>query len=152
MDDRIFAAGGDHIPNHWDEFAGQTGIAAVLHVRPGWPAPFLGAAPERFLWIGVASEAEADLEARWLAGRFVLGCLEEGGRVLLHGSQSRHRARWAYVAHLICAGRPVAAALRAGEVRPWLSPYPTDRQTWEDFARLVEARSAEPAAAGTPLR
>lgn len=146
VDDRIFAAGGDHIPTHWDEFAGQTGIAAVLHVRPGRPAAFVGSPPERFLWIGVASEDEADLEARWLAGRFVLSCLDGGGRVVLHGSQSRHRVRWAYVAYLICAGRPVAAALHAGEVRPWLAPYPTDRESWEDFARYVESRSAEPAA------
>ncbi|HEX9681030.1 MAG TPA: hypothetical protein VGA32_06220 [Anaerolineales bacterium] len=152
MDDRIFAAGGDHIPMHWDEFAGQTGVTAVLHLRPGRPAAFLGLPPESFLWIGVASEGEADLETRWLAGRFVLGGLEAGGRVLLHGSQGRHRVRWAYVAHMICAGRPVAAAVHAAEVRPWLSPYPTDRRAWEEFARLVEARSAERVAAGTPLR
>lgn len=143
MDDRIFAAGGDHIPAHWDEFAGQTGINAVLHLRPGRPAAFLGVPPESYLWIGVASETEADLEARWLAGRFVLAGLEGGGRILLHGSEGRHRVRWAYVAHLICAGRPVAVALHAAEIRPWLSPYPTDRWAWEDFARLVEARSAE---------
>lgn len=142
MDDRIFAAGGDHIPNHWDDFAGQTGIAAVLHVRPGRPAPFVGLPPERFLWIGLASEGEADLETRWLAGRFVTGCLEEGARVLLHGSESRHLVRWAYVAHLICSGRTVPAALHAGETRPWLAPYPTDRRAWESFAGLVESRSA----------
>jgi len=152
VDDRIFAAGGDHIPMHWDEFAGQTGVTAVLHLRPDQPAAFLGVPPESFLWIGVGSEGEADLETRWLAGRFVLGGLEAGGRVLLHGSQGRHRVRWAYVAQLICAGRPVVAAVHAAEVRPWLSPYPTDRQVWENFAQLVEARSAERVAAGTPLR
>ncbi len=140
--DCIYAGGGAHIPDHWDDFAGQTGITAVVHLSPGRPTCFQGGPPRAFLWLSVADEAEAGGEERWLVGRFVDGALGEGRRVLLHSSLGRHRARWAFVAYRIYAGRSAASALREAAERPWLTPYVTDAAAWEAFADEVRARRA----------
>jgi len=144
VDSRIFAAGGDHIPKHWEEFAGQTGIEAVLHLQPGGPTAFSGGPPACFLWLGIGSEADADTGARWAAGQFILTSMDRGQRVLLHSSQGRHRVRWAFVAYLICSGKTAAAAVRVAEAPPWLAPYRTRPAAWDLFADFVRSQ-AEPA-------
>lgn len=138
----IYAGGGDHIPATWQDFAGQTGITAVVHLRPGNPDSFRGDAPKAFLWINLEAEEQAGVDERWLAGSFVMDCLAGGHRVLLHSSLGRHRARWAYVAYRICSGRSVRAALREAAEKPWLAPYHTDVAAWEAFAEAVRAREA----------
>jgi hypothetical protein len=137
--DQIYAAGGDHIPATWAEFADQTGVTAVLHLAPGRAARFAGPPPEVFLWLDVEDETQVGLDERHLAGCFTLDCLTAGRRVLLHSSSGRHRTRWAYVAYCIYAGRSVRAALRQAAERPWLSPYHTDAETWQAFADVVRA-------------
>ena len=137
VEDRIYAAGGDHIPDTWGEFAEQTGITAVVHLRPGAPAVFRGPMPGSCLWLGIADESEAAADDRWLAGRFVVECLRAGHKVLLHSSLGRHRTRWVYVSWAIVEGRSAQAALRQAGDKPWLSPYHTSPETWDDFAREV---------------
>jgi hypothetical protein len=137
VDDRIYAAGGDHIPGTWLEFAEQTGITAVVHLRPGGPAEFRGPLPDAYLWLGIADEGEAAPADRWLAGRFVAECLRSGQKVLLHSSLGRHRTRWVYVSWAIVDGRSAQSALRQAGAKPWLSPYHTSPETWDDFAREV---------------
>lgn len=148
VDDQLFAAGGDHIPATWGEFADQTGVSAVVHLRPERPAAFLGPPPRAFLWLAVADEAEADLETRWLAARFVFDRVLRGESVLLHSSLGRHRTRWVYVAYSLMAGRRLETALRRAAEPPWLAPYPTDRDRWRAFADLVRARREQLAAPG----
>lgn len=140
VEERIYAGGGEHIPATWASFADQTGITAVLHLRPGEPEVFRGGAPSAFLWLNIEDESQAGLEERWMAGQFIAWCLEQGQKVLLHSSLGRHRTRWAFVAYRLCSGRPLRAALREAAERPWLNPYPTDRSTWEAFAQAVRAR------------
>jgi protein-tyrosine phosphatase len=147
VEDRIYAAGGDHIPDTWGEFAEQTGITAVVHLRPGAPAVFRGPMPEACLWLGIADESEAAPDDRWLAGRFVVECLRAGQKVLLHSSLGRHRTRWVYVSWAIVEGRSAQAALRQAGGKPWLSPYHTSPETWDDFAREVR-RGRQSALAG----
>jgi hypothetical protein len=137
--DGIYAAGGDHVPSTWADFSDQTGIRAVLHLRPGRPAVFEGPAAESFLWLAIEDEGQAGLEERLLAGRFILDCRARGQRVLLHSSLSRHRTRWAYVSYEICVGSRVGSVLRRAASRPWLAPYPTDEKAWQEFARIVAA-------------
>lgn len=144
--DRIFAAGGQHIPATWESFRRQTGIAAVLSLEADRPVRLIGAAPARFLWIDVREEGEADLETRLLAGRYVAEAVEAGDRVLLHSNLGRHRTRWAYVAFLLYRGKTVASALRQAAESPWLAPYETDRDKWRALARYVAASSIGPAA------
>jgi len=134
VDDHVYAAGGSHIPATWDDFAGQTGIRVVLHMRPQAPQPFQGPAPRAWLWMDIADESQADADLRLEAGQFVQEWVAAGERVLLHSSLGRHRVRWAYVAYRICSGQSVQAALRSAEQRPWQAPYHTDRQAWEAFA------------------
>jgi hypothetical protein len=136
----IYAGGGEHIPATWEAFADQTGITAVLHLRPGAPGVFCGRSPRSFLWLGLEDEDQAGLDERWLAGRFLADCLAEGQRVLLHSSLGRHRTRWAYVAYRIVAGRSARAALREAAERPWLGPYHTQPAAWEAFAEAVRPR------------
>jgi hypothetical protein len=150
VDSRIFAAGGDHIPKHWDEFAGQTGIEAVLHLQPGGPTAFSGGPPAQLLWLGIESEADADMGARWAAGRFILESLDRGQRVLLHSSQGRHRVRWAFVAYLICSGKSAEAAVRAASAPPWLAPYRTRPAAWDHFAHFVRSQTEPAVTAGSP--
>ncbi len=140
VQDGIFAAGGESLPQGWEEFAAQTGITAVLHLRPAAPAPFLGRTPAAYLWLGVDDENEAGPEDRWLAGSFIEACRVEGRRVLLHASAGRHRTRWAYVAYRICAGSTLKAALRRAAQAPWMAPYHTDRDRWMSFAWEVRQR------------
>jgi hypothetical protein len=140
--DHIFAAGGDHIPRTWRSFAGQTGIGAVLHMRPEQPAAFLGPPPECFLWFNVEDESQVGMQERWMAGRFLEKMLAQGRRVLLHSSLGRHRTRWAFVAYGICSGRLVRAVLRQAAEPPWLSPYHTDETAWENFAAFVRSQGA----------
>lgn len=137
VEDRIYAAGGDHIPRTWSEFAGQTGITAVVHLRPGAPDHFHGPVPDAYLWLGIADETEATPGDRWLVGRFVAECLRSGQKVLLHSSVGRHRTRWVYVSWAIVEGRSAQAALRQAGAKPWLSPYHTSPEVWDDFAREV---------------
>jgi hypothetical protein len=150
VEDRIYAAGGEHIPRTWDEFVDQTGITAVVHLRPGAPAVFCGRLPESFLWLGIADEGEITSADRWLAGRFVADCLRAGRKVLLHSSLGRHRARWVYVAWAIVEGRSARTALRQAGAKPWLSPYHTSVEAWDGFAREVRRgwRSARAERAG----
>jgi len=137
--DQIFAAGGEHIPNTWGEFAEQTGVNAVLHMRPGSPALFHGPPPEIFLWLDVEREEQVGLSERRVTGRFLVEMLAQGRRVLLHSSLGRHRTRWAFVAYCIQSGQSARAALRRAADRPWLSPYHTDEDAWQDFAQLMQA-------------
>lgn len=137
VEDRIYAAGGDHIPRTWGEFAEQTGINAIVHLRPGCPDVFCGPSPDAYLWLGIADEGEIAQADRWLAGRFVADCLRAGQKVLLHSSLGRHRTRWVFVSWAIVEGRSAQAALRQAGAKPWLSPYHTSPEVWDDFAREV---------------
>lgn len=148
VEDRIYAAGGEHIPQTWAEFAHQTGIAAVLHLRPGAPASFQGPPPEAYLWLGLEDETEAGLAERWLAAAFVRDSLGAGRKVLIHSSLGRHRTRWIFVAWAIVDGRSTQTALRLAAARPWLSPYPTQPEAWEAFAREVRRVSRRPGPQG----
>jgi len=139
--DRIFAAGGERLPATWRTFADQTGISAVLHLRPERPAVFEGPPPRSFLWLDVQDESQADAQTRWLAARFLEDCLGAGQAVLLHSSLGRHRGRWAFVAYRILSGRSAAAALREAAQRPWLGPYRTDSGAWEAFAAELHGRA-----------
>ena len=137
VEDRIYAAGGEHIPLTWGEFAEQTGITAVVHLRPGGPATFRGPVPDACLWLGIAEEGEAAPADRWLVGRFVAECLHAGQKVLLHSSLGRHRTRWVYVAWAIVEGHSAQAALRQAGAKPWLAPYHTSPDALDAFAREV---------------
>ncbi|GEM_PF-806456 len=148
VDDHVYAAGGSHIPATWDDFAGQTGIRVVLHLRPQAPEPFRGPTPQAWLWLDVADEVQAGPELRLQAGQFVWQWVAAGEPVLLHSSLGRHRVRWAYVAYRICSGRSVQAALRSAEQRPWQAPYHTDRQAWEAFAEQLTLIGSRPAPGG----
>jgi hypothetical protein len=141
--DQIYVAGGDHIPSTWASFVNQTGVTAVLHLRPVSPTPFQGPFPKSFLWMAVADESEAGLEERWLAASFIGKNLESGQRMLLHSSLRRHRVRWAYVSYLIWTGKSVRASIKVVEEKPWLAPYRTDKRTWEDFRQFVKIHRAD---------
>ena len=144
--DRIFAAGGNHLPATWHSFQQQMGITAVLTLNENKPAVFVGPIPKRFLWLDVLEESQAGLEARQLAGAFLSSSVNGGGRVLLHSSHSRHRTRWAFVAFLIYSGKSVAAALRQAAETPWLAPYETDETRWYQLVELLDKSSIGPAA------
>jgi hypothetical protein len=148
VDDHVYAAGGSHIPATWEDFAGQTGIRVVLHLRPQAPQPFSGPAPLAWLWMDIADESQADADLRLEAGRFIHEWVAAGERVLLHSSLGRHRVRWAYIAYRICSGQSVQAALRSAERRPWQAPYHTDRQAWEAFADQLTLIGSRPAHGG----
>lgn len=137
--DRIFAAGGEHIPATWGEFACQTGVSAVLHLNSSRPSKFLGPPPEVFLWLDVADESQTGFDDRRLAARFLRDCVNAGHRVLLHSSFGRHRTRWAFVSYWIAEGRSVLAALRMAAERPWLAPYHTEIESWHAFAAAILA-------------
>lgn len=138
--DQIFAAGGDHVPAHWADFAQQTGVEAVLHLRPGQPARFKGDVPLAFLWISVAEEGEAGVEERWLAGTFIADSLSRGMKVLLHSSLGLHRVRWAFVAFQICSGQSLRSSLSRVAQKPWLTPYRTNMDAWKAFAAAARGR------------
>ncbi len=147
VDEAIFAAGGDHVPATWGDFAAQTGVSGVVHLRPGSPAVFTGPLPARFLWLSVQDETDAAAEDRLLAGAFVIACRSEGRRVLLHSSLGRHRTRWVYVAYRILAGTSPQAAMRRAARRPWMEPYPTDESAWTAFAEQARSAPGPPRAA-----
>ena len=132
------------MPAAWEEFAAQTGVSGVVHLRPVSPASFRGPPPARFLWLSVRQESDVADEERLLAGAFVSQCLAEGRRVLLHSSLGRHRTRWVYVAYRILAGSSVRAALRRASQRPWMDPYTTDEKAWTAFAAHARAARAQP--------
>jgi hypothetical protein len=140
--DQIYAAGGNHIPSTWDSFADQTGISAVLHINPDSPERFTGCLPVQFLWVNVAEESQAELNERILAADYLQTCISAGLCVLLHSSLGLHRTRWAYVAYSIAAGRSVKTVLRTAAEPPWLAPYNTDREAWEEFAAVCRGKSA----------
>ncbi|TFH38103.1 MAG: hypothetical protein E4G99_00465 [Anaerolineales bacterium] len=142
--DGIFAAGGEHIPGTWAAFSQQTGIRAILHLSSGQPQQFCGPAPERFLWLDIEDESEADLEARRLVGEYILSCRAAGHAVLLHSAQGRHRVRWAFVAHQLCSGRKLKPVLRQAAEKPWLAPYHTDSEQWQAFYQYVQMPKPDP--------
>lgn len=142
--DRIYAAGGTFVPETWGSFSDQTGIQAILHLRPEAPIPFKGPCPRQFLWLNVEDESQADEDCRLLAARFIGHAMEQGHSVLLHSSISRHRTRWAFVAYGIWRGRMVRAVLREAEEKPWLSPYVTDVEAWQAFSMMVQSRGVQP--------
>ena len=142
--DCIYAAGGKFIPETWGSFSDQTGINAVLHLRPDAPIPFKGPCPRQFLWLNVEDESQADEDCRLHAAIFIGHALEQGHRVLLHSSISRHRTRWAYVAYGIWSGRTVRAVLGEAAEKPWLSPYTTDIEAWQAFSTRVRSRASQP--------
>lgn len=141
--ERIFAAGGSHIPHTWAEFSDQTGVNAIVHLNPSAPLDFSGSPPEAFLWLSMQEETEADLSCRWLAGHFVQRQLREGRSVLLHCRAGRHRTRWVFVAYLLLQGKSWRAALRQAEQRPWLAPYHTDPAVWRAFADWLEVKAPD---------
>ena len=140
--DGIFAAGGEHIPATWAAFSQQTGIRAILHLAALQPLEFRGPVPDCFLWLDIEEESAADLDARQLVGQFILSCRATGKAVLLHSAQGRHRVRWAFVAHQLCAGRNLKTVLRTAAEKPWLAPYHTDQATWQAFCDRL--RKPEP--------
>jgi len=149
VQDGIFAGGGEALPEGWADFAAQTGITAILHLRADAPAVFRGPSPASFLWLAIAAEDQAGLPDRLLAGAFVAACREKGQRVLLHASPGRHRTRWAFVAYRVWSGAVPAAAVQQAAQAPWLAPYATDEAAWETMAEAVrrmrqERRSAIP--------
>src|SRR3989337_2154868 len=119
VQDGIFAGGGEALPEGWADFAAQTGITAILHLRADAPAVFRGPSPASFLWLAIAAEDQAGLPDRLLAGAFVAACLERGQRVLLHASPGRHRTRWAYVAYRVWSGVAPGAARGQSPAATW---------------------------------
>ena len=111
----------------------------MVHLNPRAPQQFVGPSPEAFLWLDVEDESEADLESRWLAGRFVRQQLTRGRSVLLHSGEGRHRTRWVFVAFLLLEGKSWRAALRQAEETPWLAPYRTDHESWRSFVDWLES-------------
>jgi hypothetical protein len=93
------------------------------------------------LWLDVATEEQAGLPDRFVAAAFIATCLQEGRRLLLHASPGRHRTRWAFVAHQIWAGAAPKTAIRAAERPPWMSPYATNPDRWQEFAALASTRN-----------
>src|SRR3972149_1245946 len=73
VQDGIFAGGGEALPEGWADFAAQTGITAILHLRADAPAVFRGPSPASFLWLAIAAEDQAGLPDRLLAGALVAG-------------------------------------------------------------------------------
>ena len=138
VNESIFAAGGEHIPNTWREFAELTGITAIVHLAQGKPSQFEGPEPARFLWLEAIEEAQADFQMRFEAGKFVRECILDGQKILLHCPISRHRTRWVYVAYGLVGGRKLAPVLREAAERPWLSPYHTDEAKWEEFVTWIK--------------
>ena len=138
VEDGIYAAGGDHIPQTWEAFAAQTAITAVLHLSSSGPTRFMGPPPSRFLWLDLEQELEADQQARQLAGEFVRDCRQQGQRVLLHCTHGRHRTRWVYVAYRPCMGHGLKGVLRDVAHKPWLGPYHTDREAWAAFRSYMK--------------
>jgi hypothetical protein len=137
VSDQIFAAGGTTILQDWRQFQLDTGITTVVHLNPDSPDEFVGPEPARFLWLDITHEDDADFEHREQAGRFVLEAVYSGEKVLLHATKGRHRTRWVFVAYLILSGRKPSTALRLAEKLPWLAPYNTDRERWEQFSEYV---------------
>ena len=139
VEESIFAAGGEHIPATWADFADSTGIGAILHLSGGGPEPFLGPTPRRFLWLRVEDEKKAGMEDRRLAAEFIQASLEAGEKVLLHSTEGRHRTRWTYVAYGLYVGRKLSRVLREAAEKPWLAPYHTDRDLWRAFQEHSKA-------------
>lgn len=139
--DQIYAAGGNHIPSTWDAFMNQTGVSAIVHLKPDSPELFAGPVPGQFLWMDVADETQAGINERLLVALYLNDCIARGIRILLHSSLGLHRTRWAYVAFSIVAGRSVKSALRMAAEPPWLAPYHTDREIWDEFATAHRTKS-----------
>jgi hypothetical protein len=140
--DRVFAAGGSHIPANWSSFVEQTQVTSVLHLNSQAPLVFRGPAPRAFLWLGIDDEDQAEWETRRLAGRFLLAELARGGRALIHSAHGRHRTRWAFVSFLLLNGKSVTAALRQVAEAPWLAPYYTDEMGWREFKEWAEGSAS----------
>lgn len=149
VQDGIYAAGGESLPARWADFTAQTGISAILHLRPRAPARFEGSPPGFFLWLNIDDETDAAYADRLLAASFVQDCLSGGRRVVLHASAGRHRTRWCYVAYKILDGSAPEAAMRRVARSPWMAPYRTDEAAWCEFARQValDRSPAEPISA-----
>lgn len=134
--DRIYAAGGEHIPETWGSFVDQTGISAVVQMGSE-KIDFCQPPPRALLWLKIEHERDAGIDECWLAARFIDRCLEEGRKVLLHCNSGRHRVRWLLVSYMIYSGRGVRGTLRRVADPPWLSPYKTNRELWEEFFQQV---------------
>ncbi|MCJ7823359.1 MAG: hypothetical protein MUP44_00510 [Anaerolineales bacterium] len=139
VEENIFAAGGQHIPAVWADFADSTGIGAILHLSNGGPELFLGPPPRRFLWLRIEEEKLAGMDDRWLAAAFIKTAVDAGEKVLLHSSLGHHRTRWAYVAYRLYVGRRLSQVLREAAEKPWLAPYHTNRDIWRAFQERVKA-------------
>ena len=139
IEQSIYAAGGQHIPAAWADFADSTGIGAILHLSSKGPEPFLGPPPRRFLWLMVEEEKLAGMDDRRSAAEFIKASLAAGEKVLLHSAKGRHRTRWAYVAYGLYVGRRLSRVLREAAEKPWLAPYHTDRDIWNAFQECVRA-------------
>jgi protein-tyrosine phosphatase len=139
VEEGIFAAGGTHIPGTWETFSNQTGITAVLHLAYRRPASFRGRM-DRFLWLNIEQEIEADLQARELAAGFILASRRSGMSILLHCSSGRHRTRWTYVAYRLMLGQSLKAVLRAAAEKPWMGPYHTDQEQWAEYQSRLQPR------------
>lgn len=135
--ERIFAAGGDHIPDTWDQFSRQMNIQVVIHLSKPKPMAFQGRWPARFLWLDVEQETETAFPARAVCGQFVHEAIADKQNVLLHSRHGRHRTRWIYVAYQLYVGRQLRAALRLAEHKPWQAPYHTDRERWAEFKNYL---------------
>lgn len=140
--DRVFAAGGSHLPANWSAFVEQTQVTSVLHLRSAAPQDFRGPAPRSFLWLAIDHEEQTQQESRWLAARFLQDGVSKGGRALIHSAHGRHRTRWAFVAFLLLNGKSVRAALRQVAEAPWLAPYHTDESSWHEFKLWLERRQS----------
>lgn len=138
----IYAGGGEYLPKNWGSFRDQTGISAILHLRPEKPAIFCGPPAQAFLWLDIADEIQAGLHERRQAGRFVCENLAEGRRILIHSSLGQHRTRWVYVAYMICSGSRLSTALRLAIEPPWLAPYETDVCLWEAFVEFIREQAS----------
>lgn len=152
--ERIFAAGGSHIPRTWPSFADQTGIDAVLHLNPDQPDAFAGGPPAGFLWLDVVDEDGADAPTRLLAGRFANWQVDRGGSLLIHSSLGLHRTRWVFMSFLLCRGRSLKSAMRQVQEPPWLAPYHTDDDAWRSFVDWMESLPVDiqRSAAGNPTQ
>jgi len=150
VEDGIYAAGGDHIPQTWGAFAGQTGISAVLHLAHPAPSVFDGPPPARFLWLDLEHEQQAGEQERRLAGEFVRDSRAAGRSVLLHCPHGRHRTRWAYVAYRLCLGHGLKGVLRDAAQKPWLAPYHTDREAWAAFRSFLRQTAEHPPGGAGP--
>lgn len=143
MTERIFAGGGDIIPDSWADFRQQTGVAVVVSLRAEGPDLFCPPAPLAHLWLPGEDGERLSLDQWLLAARTVETAVQAGQRVLLHCRLGLHRLRPLFAAYLIYSGQTAKAALREVEKKPWLKPYTGDPARLEEFARRIRPGPAQ---------